>query len=730
MTKIIYRIFVSIITLLLITLIYLSTIGIKTDIFNSKIISQVKKIEPNLEIKLSQVKVTLNPFNFEINAKTIGTDLIYKDKIIKLERIKSKISLKSYINNDFAVKGIFISTKSLAIKDLITFARLTNNDPKIFIANQFIKKGYVVADLELEFDKQGNVKNNYKLNGIFNNGQISLFKKYNINKIDFIFNVNQKNLIFKDIRLSLNNKNILIPELISLKQNDEYLISGKLNTINTNLTTNDIKKLINYNFIKSEIENVSFSSKNNFKFKLNKKFKIKDLNIQSDIDVDNLKLKNFLNLKDIFPKIKKNIIFENHKIKLVFDNNNLDIDGKGGILLQNEIDKIEYQINKRKNKIKFNTSLNILENIFEIDLLNYKKSENSNLILIFKGEKDLKKPLIFDEISLKEKNNIILVKNLLISNDNKISDTGDIKIDYTDKENFRNILQVVKKDNHYFVSGDSFNIDKIIEKLLNPDDGKKTSSINKNTKFIFDIKKVYLDKNNNIRNLKGFLTLNKDEISELNLESNFSNQKKIKLTIKKDGNEKITTLFSDKAKPLVSRYKFIKGFEGGDLDFYSIKENNVTNSTLKINNFKIQEIPVLAKLLTLASLQGIADLLTGQGIRFTDFEMKFSSKGNLMTIEEMYAIGPAISILMDGYIESKKLISLRGTLVPATTINKTISSIPIIGNILVGKKVGEGVFGVSFKVKGPPKDLETTVNPIKTLTPRFITRTLEKIKKN
>ena len=54
----------------------------------------------------------------------------------------------------------------------------------------------------------------------------------------------------------------------------------------------------------------------------------------------------------------------------------------------------------------------------------------------------------------------------------------------------------------------------------------------------------------------------------------------------------------------------------------------------------------------------------------------------------------------------------------------------VIGDILVGKKTGEGVFGVSFKVKGPPKKLETSVNPIKTLTPRFITRTLEKIKKN
>ena len=110
--------------------------------------------------------------------------------------------------------------------------------------------------------------------------------------------------------------------------------------------------------------------------------------------------------------------------------------------------------------------------------------------------------------------------------------------------------------------------------------------------------------------------------------------------------------------------------------------------------------------------------------------MTFSNKDKLMTIDEIYAIGPAISIMMSGYIESEKLVSLRGTLVPATTINRTIASIPLIGNILIGKKVGEGVFGVSFKIKGPPKNLKTTVNPIKTLTPRFITRTIEKIKKN
>ena len=138
----------------------------------------------------------------------------------------------------------------------------------------------------------------------------------------------------------------------------------------------------------------------------------------------------------------------------------------------------------------------------------------------------------------------------------------------------------------------------------------------------------------------------------------------------------------------------------------------------------------MTKLLTLASLQGIADVLSGEGIRFKEFEMNFENENNLMTIKEIYAIGPAISVLMEGYIEKNKIISLRGTLVPATTLNKVIGSIPFLGNILIGSKSGEGVFGVSFKIKGPPKNPETTVNPIKTLTPRFVTRTLEKIKKN
>ena len=45
-------------------------------------------------------------------------------------------------------------------------------------------------------------------------------------------------------------------------------------------------------------------------------------------------------------------------------------------------------------------------------------------------------------------------------------------------------------------------------------------------------------------------------------------------------------------------------------------------------------MPALAKLLTLASLQGIADTLSGEGIRFESFEMKSNSKGNVLNIDE------------------------------------------------------------------------------------------------
>ncbi len=727
MSKIIYRSIVSLILIIFVIIVYLSTIGIKTKKFNNFIFTKISKVDPNLRPKINSVNVKLSPFSLSINLKTLGTDLIYKDKVIELESIKSKISIISFINNQFAISEITISTKSIPVKNLIGLIKGIKNNPSLFIVEQFVENGFITADLNFEFDETGKIKKNFKINGLVNDAQLSLSKK-KISKINFIFQIIDQKFNFEDITLLLNNKSLSIPELKVQKQKNEFLFTGILNNKNLKLKKNEIKEFVDNEFVDSYFNYIILNSNSNFSFKLDQKFKIKNLNINSEIYVEKLEIDNFLEKNTFFPDLKEIIKLENQKIDLNYNKNKIDIIGSGNIFFQKNSDFINYKITKKKQNYLFDVNLKIEQNPFVIEFVNFKKNIKSNLDLKFVGI--LKKNnLAFKELSLLENKNSLSIKNLKLTNDYKINEIENIKVNFIDMGKQKNELELLKIDKDYKITGNNFNANKLITELLKSKEENKRNIFSKNFDLKIDIKKVDLDKNNIIKDLNGSISFNENKITDLNLVSEFSNKQKITFTLKEKNGEKITTLFSNEAKPLVDRYKFIKGFSEGKLDFYSIKKHNESKSTLKIYDFKLKELPALTKILTLASLQGIADLLSGEGIRFNEFEMNFSNKQDLMTIEEIYAIGPAISVLMEGYIEKDNLISLRGTLVPATTINKTIGSIPFIGDILVGKKIGEGVFGVSFKIKGPPKELETSVNPIKTLTPRFITRTLEKIKK-
>ena len=134
------------------------------------------------------------------------------------------------------------------------------------------------------------------------------------------------------------------------------------------------------------------------------------------------------------------------------------------------------------------------------------------------------------------------------------------------------------------------------------------------------------------------------------------------------------------------------------------------------------------KLLSLADLGGLADLAEGEGLSFDILEISMEKNKNLLKLNEILALGPSLSVLMEGYQDESGLTSLRGTIVPAKMLNKMISKIPVIGNIVIPKEVGEGLFGISFKMKGPKGNIKTTINPIKTLTPRFIQKVIERNK--
>ena len=102
-------------------------------------------------------------------------------------------------------------------------------------------------------------------------------------------------------------------------------------------------------------------------------------------------------------------------------------------------------------------------------------------------------------------------------------------------------------------------------------------------------------------------------------------------------------------------------------------------------------------------------------------------KKNDLILNEILALGPSISVLMEGY-QNQSVTSIKGTLVPAKTLNKMISKIPLIGDIVIPKEVGEGLFGISFRMKGPPGKIKTTINPIRTITPRFIQKIIDRNK--
>ena len=732
MKKIIYRFIIFILLLIFSFITYLSTIGIKTDAFNDQISKEVKKIDNQLEIDLNKISIILDPFKFKLVLKTIGANLKNKNKLIKLESVRSNIDIKTFVNKKFLLSELDITTRTIEIKNLISFIRSIEDSPQIFILEKFLKKGYLIADINLKFDKKGNIKNDFIVKGLVKDGEIKPFKKIDLSKINFIFNIQNKKFEFKDINLSYDNNDFKFPELNLIKQKNEFLVSGKSKSKNLVLDDTKINKLLSNDLSNVKIELANFDLENTFSFKINKKYKIDDLKINSLMNLKNSKLISLKNLKEFFPELNEIIELSDHQIQIEYKKDLLSIKGNGNILIQKERDNINYNFLKSKTNLKFDTSLEIKKNPFHLNFLNYKKNQDDKLKIVILGVKNfLSNEINLKDILIEEKDNKFEFKNLLLSKKYKIKSISMVNLDYFDNDLIKNELSIKKKDKYYLLESKSFNATKIIDDLLKADDNSESEKIfSKNFKLNIKINEAFLDKDHLIEDLNGYLTFNDSEVINANLLGDFSDNKRINFTIRSTSNEKIITLYSDLAKPFVNRYKFIKGFEEGNLNFHSIKQNNVSNSKLIIDNFKVQEVPALAKLLTLASLQGIADLLTGEGIRFTDFEMKFSNKDELMKIEELYAIGPAISLLMEGYIESDDLVSLRGTMVPATTINRTISSIPLLGDILVGKKVGEGVFGVSFKIKGPPKKLKTTVNPVKTLTPRFITRTLEKIKKN
>jgi hypothetical protein len=147
--------------------------------------------------------------------------------------------------------------------------------------------------------------------------------------------------------------------------------------------------------------------------------------------------------------------------------------------------------------------------------------------------------------------------------------------------------------------------------------------------------------------------------------------------------------------------------------------------TITLNDIVVMDQPFFARLFAAGSFDGPLRLLQGEGIPVTKLTAPFSARGKVVTIKEGRASGGAIGGTFEGVLDRRTdRIELTGTMVPAYGLNGMLGSVPILGDILASRR-GEGVFGVTYAVKGNLSEPSLTTNPLSLLTPGILRRIFE-----
>ncbi len=112
-------------------------------------------------------------------------------------------------------------------------------------------------------------------------------------------------------------------------------------------------------------------------------------------------------------------------------------------------------------------------------------------------------------------------------------------------------------------------------------------------------------------------------------------------------------------------------------------------------------------------------------IPFDQLEVPFSVGSGQFVLHDSYINGPQLGATLRGTVDFKsKVVDLGGTYIPLYGLNSAFGSIPIVGNLLVGRR-GEGVLGITYAVKGPAADPRVRVNPMSMVAPGIFRQIFE-----
>lgn len=239
--------------------------------------------------------------------------------------------------------------------------------------------------------------------------------------------------------------------------------------------------------------------------------------------------------------------------------------------------------------------------------------------------------------------------------------------------------------------------------------------------------RVILDEDVNITSVKASLEIKDEEIRAGSVTGQIKGGAPLVMRVKPKADKRVVSIFSDDAGAVLQAFDIYDNVRGGKMKIRAIIDdsaaNKPTRGAVEMSDIKVVNAPMLAKILQVASLQGIADLLSGKGATFTKIDAPFKYADGVITVKDFRAVG-SVGLTLNGTINRKSdTIDAFGTVIPSYTINSVLGNIPILGRLLVGRE-GEGIFAFSYKVKGPVGDPDVSVNPLSAFAPGILRRML------
>jgi len=722
MKKIINTLIFLFFFLLVILAVTLTTIGIETSRFNTLILKKINQTNNNINLELKKIKFKFDIKEVSLFLETIDPLIYYRDTVVSAKNIRVYVDFVSIVKAEPKIKKVNLVLNQLDIKQLkkisITFKPSNFNS---FLNNK-IKQGKLNAELEIYLN-DNNLLDNFIAKGSFSNLKAEVTSDLDLEKTNFNFFADKTDILLKNFSGEIGPVKIINGNF-KIKLSSEILLESSFTTnFKFNKKLKDYKNILsNYEYAK-DITDLEAEINNNFKINFDETYKVKkyDYTSAGKILKANFDFKKPFENSFLEDKINNLSLIETEiKTNLNIKKKNVIISGKysfnkGDILSYN----LENYIEKKLLKLNLNAEYN--KNI-EIEAINYKKPKNSiaNISINLDKQKD---NIRINKLNLIEGNNSIFINDIKIDK-NKLLSFKKITVK-TNKNGKKNNDFTILYGKKVVINGSQFDASNLPKILSRKTSNNVFSNITKDIEI--DLTNVLAPLSENLKNFKLIGKIEKGKFIKISSKGDFGENNYLDITMKKDPNnqKKYLEIYSDLTRPLLTEYSFFKGLTGGKLLYSAIIDGNNYKSKLKIEDFNVINAPGVIKLLSLADLSGLADLAKGEGLSFDVLDIDMEKNKDLLKLNEILALGPSISVIMEGY-QNLTVTSLKGNLIPAKTLNTMISKIPVLGNIIIPNEVGEGLFGISFKMKGPPGKIKTTINPIKTITPRFIQKIIEK----